>query len=177
MIQNLSMLDPDQTRRKKYGREMDFLIVHYDSALIINVEVKNALDDDAYSKICFQLKQNREYFENWFTCDISETWRFVSMAYVTHLPDKFRSLRNNNCFAVGEDDFVKALKLMHSQRGSIRVPEEDFRTLAKYLLFALPAIPLPISGVFETKAVRLLVTGLKLVRQTRGSTESCCFSV
>ena len=51
------MLDPDQTRRKKYGREMDFLIVHYDSALIINVEVKNTLDDDAYSKICYQLKQ------------------------------------------------------------------------------------------------------------------------
>ena len=51
---------------------------------------------------------------------------------------------------------MERLKLVHSQRGSISVPDEDFRTLAKYLLFALPAIPLPTSGAFETKVMNAM---------------------
>ena len=167
VIQGLQMLNADQTVCKSKSREMDFIIVHYEKALIINIEVKKTLTDDAYSKVCKQLKENQAYLEDWFTCDISEEWRFVSMVYVNNLDKKLQYLQDNVFFSVGREDFleklmlikishfISKLMLVHEERTKERakektlVPEHEFRLLAKYLLFCSPAVPLPIGGTFE----------------------------
>ena len=56
-------------------------------------------------------------------------------------------------FCVGREDFLKKMKLVLDGRKGPQypVPEDEFRLLAKYLLFGSPAVPLPIGGTFENK--------------------------
>ena len=60
VIQGLQMLNADQTVRKSKSREMDFIIVHYEKALIYNIEVCVCIM--IYSKLQCKVIQDKTLF-------------------------------------------------------------------------------------------------------------------
>ena len=116
VIQDLPMLDTDQTYRKKNDLEMDYVLVNHDLALIINIEVKTTLTEESCEKVCLQLSENENYFDKWFTCDISKDWSFVSMVYVNNLSTKFKNFQHD-LLAVGIRDFEAKLQAVCKQTG------------------------------------------------------------
>ena len=160
VIKGLEMMHADQSQRRKHGRQMDFIIVDYDSARIINVEVKNTLTAKTLQKVKKQLQENKAYFEDWFTCDISAKWSFTSAVYVNNLRPELES-QCPECWKyllVGKGKLKAAFESIYnsSKWKQMYVPEEDFRLLAKYLLFCSPALPLPIGEVLEKEVKRAM---------------------
>ena len=152
-IKNLHMLQVDGTARTiANNREIDFVIVHYDLALIINIEVKNSfgLLQTQHAKV--QLKENKLFIEDWFSADISDKWKYLSVLYIEQEISKADKALSDQCkpFLIsGKDEMVKFLKELHDEQPKVKVPAKDFKFLAKYLLYCTSTIGLPIGKLYD----------------------------
>ena len=155
IIQSVNMLQIDPYERQfKHHREMDFLIVHHDLGLIVNIEVKNSLNEHSLNKVGHQLQENHEFFADWFANDINPNWKYIAMVYVEQNLEESMKPCRHNCAAFGKVELRKKLKqIFHQTWNSKGIPAIDFQFMAKYLLFSSQAIPLPFGKRFD-KAVR-----------------------
>ena len=149
-IKNLHMLRVDGTARTiANNREIDFIIIHYDLALIINIEVKNSLGINQAQHATVQLDENRVFIEDWVSADISDKWTYMSMLYIEQeMSQYFEDLRNPYLIC-GKDKLIEALENLECKQAKIKVPAEDFKFLAKYLLYCTSTIDLPIGEQYD----------------------------
>ena len=158
IIQSVNMLNINPYQRlRKYGkhhREMDFLIVHHDLGLIVNIEVKNSLTNESMKKVQYQLQENHKFFTDWFANDIDPKWNYIAMVYIEQDLKEPMKRCSKPCAVFGKVDLKETLERIFRQTSfSKEIPANDFQFMAKYLLFSCQAIPLPFGKRFD-KAVR-----------------------
>ena len=152
-IKNLHMLQVDGTARTiANNREIDFIVVHYDLALIINIEVKNSFGLLQAQRAKVQLEENKLFIEDWFSEDISSEWKYLSVLYVEQEISKADKVLSGKYLISGKNEMSEFMKELHNERPKVKVPAKDFKFLAKYLLYCTSTIQLPI-GDFYDKAL------------------------
>ena len=93
VIHGLEMLQLDQGRRIiNDKREIDFLIINFSHHYIMDVEVKHLLGTVGGQRHLSpmevaknQIKECKEYIEEWFGADISSSWRFIGLVFCKEL--------------------------------------------------------------------------------------------
>ena len=71
--------------------EWDSLLVLPESKMIVNIEVKNSILDDALEKASYQTNRHRNIFKRIFGAVLSEDWKFVKTAFIPNI--EFDNLR------------------------------------------------------------------------------------
>ena len=149
-IKNLHMLQVDGTTRTiANNREIDFIVVHYDLALIINIEVKNSFGILQAQRAKVQLEENKLFIEDWFSEDISNDWKYLSVLYIEQEISKADKVLNTKYLISGKNEMSKFMEELHNERPKVKVPAKDFKFLAKYLLYCTSTIQLPIGEFFD----------------------------
>ena len=146
---NMLHINPHQ-RQWKHHREMDFLIVHHDLGLIVNIEVKNSLTSESTKKVQHQLHENHKFFTDWFANDIDSKWKYIAMVYIEQDLKEQMKQCSKHCVAFGKVKLYRALESIFRRTSfSKAIPASDFQFLAKYLLFSSQAVPLPFGKRFD----------------------------
>ena len=130
----------------------------------MNIEVKNHLndfkkeldDESSIDKAKRQVKENKEFLEDWLGADISDKWQFISMVYTLELDENIRSCDDCKLFiARGKEELFINLQNIYLQiinRDFVKIPPSEFKLIARYLLFCSSVVALPIGGNYN-KAV------------------------
>ena len=170
VIQGLKMINIDPEKRKdKSERELDFVVIDGTYGKIINIEVKNHLtevvkasENESSTDVAKrQVEENREFLEDWLGADISDKWQFLSMIFTLELDGSgVRSCDECNLFiACGKKELFDRLQRIYDQITEKDCPEispEEFKIIAKYLLFCSPVVALPIGGNFNKAVLKAI---------------------
>ena len=66
--------------RKQDSREMDLVVISHILGLIINIECQKQLKFKM-AKLKEKIDANKNFFQDWFSADSSDKWKFVSLFY------------------------------------------------------------------------------------------------
>ena len=158
IVQGLEMIKLGGERGRDV-HEMDFLVINFTYQYILNIEAKKWLGqieckpENIIYKARNQLKNNRTLIEDWFGADLKGNWRYKSALYCKGMEQILKDCPSCKPFiATNKDEILDIMKSLEDQivkKQQVKFPE-DFKIIAKYLLFSAPKIPLPVTGNMVT---------------------------
>lgn len=168
VIHSLELQNPDL-----FGHhiEIDFILLDLKTKSIIVVEVKREITlvkhkrgkkcESIAEKIHEQLQRFQAYISKWFGADISKEWLIVSFVFCLNINQELLSTLCEKCFnfvACGVEDFKAKLGEFRGQNQVENVDAkiiEDFKFMARYLIFGLSTRKLVTTNTFLTKAMEI----------------------
>ena len=147
-------------------QEIDFLLVNYTKQYILNVEVKKSLTpiknkpgQSTTKNAQKQLLRIRTLLNRIFGSVLKGQWKIMSMVSCHELEESVENC--NHCHQFVSKGAPGIIQRIQAFEQSLEINDfqkfpRDFQEIAKYLLFCLPLLPLPVTGIhhkFVSKAV------------------------
>ena len=131
------MLQPNlEKRRQQNQQEVDLVILDYNSKTIYVIEVKTTLNEEQMSKVQEQLPDYKDFFDEWFGSDVSQEWKFKSLAFCLQVQPGYEICKDcRDLILVGEDELTKAL-----EKGNQPIPQPsngEFYTINHKLILKI----------------------------------------
>ena len=170
VIHGLCMFRLDPKKGQK-GSEKDFIIVNYTYSYIMTIEVKSILSLNerrngrvsSVEKSANQLKGAFKHLEELFGEDIKGSWWFIPMVYCSSMDKEVGEVLKNKsdfifCQSVDRSFASKMDKLVNhlneTRKNEGLKNSETFKTVAKYLIFAVSDKELPVKGSMINKMIK-----------------------
>ena len=149
-------------------QEFDFLVVDLKTATIYAIEVKRTLtlaipkgaDKSVADKVLLQLQTAFHYFNEWFGADVCQEWSFKPVIFCLVILDDIKPLCMDCDIIVccGKQDFIDKVGLYVKNNQVEVTPRlvEDFKVMARYLIFGLTAKNLPTTSRFPQEVTKYM---------------------
>ena len=143
----------------KQQQEIDFLVVNFSHQYLLNIEVKTSLMPKENKKgksstkdAKLQLSRIRELLNDFFGSDLKGQWKTISMVCCQkEMEETVEKCEHCQKFVVKPSGIHQKLQSIEE---SLKTNEQekypqDFQEIAKALIFGLPKVALPVTGVYH----------------------------
>ena len=131
-------------------QETDLIINDYNSQTINMIEVKTTMNQKSLDKVRKQLPEYQRFFSDWFGADVCAKWKIKKMAYFKKMEPGWQICENCKDFILcGNEELRDALESDTESLSSSDIHEcqlEEFKLMARYLIFFISAKELPTKG-------------------------------